>query len=60
MNHLIALLALVVGLVAFFVSPELALKLIALYLIVRGFVGLVAESTPAPVKVRPKKEQAPE
>lgn len=56
MNHLIALLALVVGLVSFFVSPALALKLIALYLLVRGFVGLVGESTPAPQKVKPKKE----
>jgi len=57
MNHLIALLALVVGLVAFFVSPELALKLIALYLLVSGFVGLVGESSPAASKTRPRKEE---
>ncbi len=53
MNHLISLIALVVGLVAFFVSPELALKLIALYLLIRGFVGLIGDSAPArrPAKV---------
>ena len=58
MNHLISLIALVVGLVAFFVSPELALKLIALYLLISGFVGLVGESTPTrrPTKVAKSEE----
>lgn len=57
MNHLTAILALVVGLVAFFVSPELALKLVAIYLVLAGFVGLVGESTPPKKKVLPVREK---
>lgn len=46
MKNLSALVALIVGIVCFFVNSELAITLIAIYLVIVGLLGLITADSP--------------